>query len=266
MSVPMRVLSLSTAAFLLGGCIAPISVSHYETAEPVGRGNFQVSGGMHAVGKDGRYGLDAPQTDGSPVTTHMRGAVLLPDAQLTYGVTNRADLHVQAFPYGGEIGARVVLVDAPKVKVAAGGAFGGFTGSRNSKFTDDTNGDGINDYVAETRRNYSGYYADVPLTISLIPTDAIAFNAGPVLTWVEAEKVFAHTEQGLLTQSYTVRHRAWELGFFAGASVGSPVVRVSPGVTFYLEHSDYPIENFSGDGWYAMPWIGLTVNPGARQR
>lgn len=248
----MKRVTLVVMSFVLGGCIAPISVSHYQSAEPVGQGNFQASGGLHIVGKDGRYGLDRDQSDGAPVSTHMRGAILLPDMQVAYGVTDRLDLHAQAFPYGGELGGRMVVVDTPNLKIAAGGAFGAWTGSRNKKSEDET---------VETRRTYGGYYADLPLTVSVIPVEAVSVNFGPVLTWVQARKAFTRLDNGTVTSSYVARHKAWELGFFTGLGIGNDSVRVSPGVTFYLESTKHPIENFAGDSWFAMPWLGVTLQP-----
>src|SRR5688572_23361251 len=113
----MKRITLAAIALTLTGCVAPISVSHYQTAEPVERGNMQVSGGVHVVAKDARYGLDENQADGAGVSTHMRGSVFVPDVQLGYGVTDFLDVHLQAYPYAAEAGARIVLINAERVKL-----------------------------------------------------------------------------------------------------------------------------------------------------
>ena len=241
------------------GC-APVSVSHYQSARPIGKGNSQFGAGL-SFQKNGAHGTDRDHADGDPVLEH-HGTTLPFDMEYHYGLTERTEVNGQLYFTGAKLGVRHTWLDTPHFKGAIEVAGGGFSGGATV-----SSGEGADAYKADTR--VSGTYVDIPLTFSVHAGDRFAVYGGPLITRFDALTKFKEKDNGMVTDQYSRRVGVFQPGAFLGLCIGQ-TVQLSPGMTFYLENTEYPIETISVGGgktaFFAYPWLGLTYATGQKPR
>lgn len=188
------------------GC-APVSVSHYQSARPIGKGNSQFGAGL-SFQKDGAHGTDRNRADGDPVLEHH--ATTMPfDMEYHYGLTDRTEINAQLYFTGGKLGVRHTWLDTPTFKAAievAGGAFAG-----GAKVT---TGNGVDERKADTQ--VSGTYVDIPLTFSVHAGDRFAVYGGPLVTRFDAITRFKEKDNGTVVDEYSRRVGVFQPGAFLG--------------------------------------------------
>lgn len=245
------------AVLLLAGGCAPISVSHYQSARPIGQGNHQFGGGVH-IPKDGGQGTDVENQDGDPVLTHHGASLLVNnlDFEYHYGLTDRAEVHVQVFPVGIEAGARYSYLDTPRVKGSIDLSVGTFSGGYETTSEDDT---GTQTYKYEN--DISGTYVDMPVVFSAHFGERFAVYGGPRVTRFDTIRRVKETDNGVVIDKFERSAGFFQAGAVIGLCIGK-TVQLSPGVAFYFEPREYPIGQFDGSGIWAYPFIGLTFTSG----
>ncbi len=248
-----RLASIAARALplVLAAACAPISVSHYQTAKPLGKGNVQGGGGIH-IQKSGAYGLDRENEDGDRVVDHHAFTFLPIDLELHYGIADRTEVLGKLFPAGWKVGARHTLVNRPEFKTALEVSVGRFRDGGDYSIGDPP--------TVEGSYTVAGTVVDLPFTISLHANDYLAIYGGPVLTLFSGVADFEERDPDTdeVTDSFTRRGSFWQAGGFIGLNLGRRI-QLSPGLTFYLESTEYPVKQFGGDGVFAYPFLGLTV-------
>ncbi len=249
MKKPIRLTLAGAAISLALGC-APISVSHYQTAKPIGQGNVQIGGGVH-IPAAGDYGLDRDQNKGDGVKFHHGESLLLTnvDGEIHYGLTNRAEVSLKLFFTGAEAGGRYTFLDTPQLKSSFGAYAMYYTGN-----VEVTGGTPPNDF--RDTEDIRGTRLDFPLTVSAHFGDHFAVYGGPTLSRFDATAQYSEKQNGVTTRF----HRSgdfWLPGGFVGLCIGK-TVQLSPGVMFYAENNVYPIPQVGGNRFYAFPFVGLS--------
>lgn len=242
--------------FATGAC-APISVSHYQGARPIGQGNHQFGGGFH-IPKDGGQGTDVENDDGDRVETHHGASLFVNnlDFEYHYGLTDRAEIHAQLFAVGAEIGGRYSYLDTPSIKGSVDVSVGAFSGGYETSSENEA-GTETNTY----ENDISGTYVDVPMIFSAHLGPRFAIYGGPRVTRFDSVRKVKETENDVVTEEFQRKAGYFQPGAIIGLCIGN-TVQFSPGVAFYYEPREYPIEQFGGSGIWAYPFIGLTFTSG----
>jgi hypothetical protein len=243
----MRALLLALTS-LLAGCFLPMATGAPETARTVGSGNFGAS--FHA--EVPTLNLTAEEDDLAEATADH--VAIAPAGALSlgvqYGVSDSVDLELRLdgalyyflvpIPLGGQLGARITLLDQPGLALALAGRVG-FLGFSSSS---DDDGDGTADGEADRA---SATFATIALTFELgsgFARPAFTLSATPANVSVdlagEAEKdyravattgtVSLHMGRGPLTFTPFLA-----LTYFSSPSIDSQGF-VSGGVAFYWGH------------------------------
>jgi len=230
----MRIALLALPACL---ACAPLSVSHYRTAEPLGEGEHRLAAGVH-VPKNSDTGTDRDQRHGSVDVDHAP-ILLVNNVELEwrYGLTSRTELEALVFFPGAKLGLRHTFLDGEQWKGALGASAGVFGGSK-------PDGDA------------AGTWFDFPLTFSWHRDESLAALLGLTATRINVTR-WARPESG---SRYERSNHMWQLGGFAGFSFGKDW-KILPGVTVYLEPKEYPIHDFPAGAVYVYPWIGFAAAP-----
>lgn len=242
----MRPLLLAAGLATLYGCM-PVSVTHYGSAKPLGKGNFTGGGGF-MIPRDGGSGFNRGQATGDPVTTHHAASFVLDNWDLygAYGITPTTDVSLKIWEVGVQAGAKQTLVNANTFKIAIGGYASAWAADYTSK----------SDGAVDKRISGQGTVLEFPLTFSAHPTDNVAVYAGPMVTrWDTRLHHFTQKTNG--TDVYSVEGTRFYEGAFAGLCIGDEL-QFNMGSTFYRESTTYPQPDFGGDAWFAYPYVGLT--------
>lgn len=225
-------------AFGAGAC-TPISVSRYQTAEPLAKGEQRASAGFQ-IPKSGDTGTDYTQLRDAPVDVDHGPVLVLNNLDVEYrrGITDRTEIQAQAFMLGGRASVRYTFLSRGGLHAAAGAGAGAFLGTR-------------------VGSNSAGTYFDFPLTVSWRRDPGLALYGGVtasrfnVSRWVE--------DDSKPEDKYLRRARLWQLGGFVGFAVGERL-QFHPGFTFYLEPDEYPIPVFPHRSVFVYPWIGMSMD------
>ncbi len=261
---------LLIAAQLLCGCTT-VSVSRYQTAKPIPKGESQLIGGV-SMPKSAGHGIDrgtgAPGTvptepaAGDPVRVH-HGILNAADATWNYGLTNRIQTSVQLQLWGLKTGVRATLLDTRLLKMAVG-AYGGATWGFYNKVDPDGGSQGGR---LETAGTAAAQYFDFPLTVSVHANDRVAVLFGATATRVSAWGRLTDrdhdTEQ--VSDPYSRSATFWQPGGFFGFAIGSRV-QVVPGIAWFREPIRHPVRNWRGGSLFAYPYVGFVVNPGPKRK
>ena len=246
--------SFLSAAILLGlaAACSPVSVSHYGTAKALGAGNYRLGGGF-MVPRDGGSGFNRDQTPGDGVTTHHAVSLLVDnfDAWAALGVTPTTDVSLKVWIFGGTLGVKQALLDTNPLKIAIGGYFTEWASDDSTK----ENG------VVTRHRSGQGTVLELPLTVSIHPTEHFAIYGGPSISrWDTRLHHYSKVSSGI--DVYSVKGTRFYEGGFAGLCFGDEI-QFNIGTTFMRESRTYPEKDFGGDAWFAYPYVNLTARFGS---
>lgn len=240
------------AIVLSTGC-STVNVARHRTAAPMGTGNKSLSVGMQ-IPKEAGHGIDRDDGDGARVSQHHAPIFLsLLDLGWDYGLNDRVDFEGRLFATGAKAGLRWTFLNGSITKGAIGGGVGAFSGDYEQSY----------DPTHHSAGRISAAYADFAATFSLHPRADLAVFFGPLLTRFEVFASLRDYEETGATETpisrvYRRHSGTWEPGFFLGVRIGKRI-QISPGITAYLEPTEYPFEGFKNRRVFAYPFIALSV-------